>query len=151
LCVLLGQAMIALNRQSRFLYTGLFVLVVNLAVALPLIPLLGAHGAAIAFSASEVLALPTLLLVYRRSGRAPRPIPPVRLVAAGGVVAAAAVLRLPLEAVSDNPLFVLVVGGGLTLCGYAGALYALSAMPREIHEGLLVPLWAGLRRGSRPR
>jgi O-antigen/teichoic acid export membrane protein len=149
LCVLLGQALIALNRQSRFLYTGVLVAVVNLAVALPLIPVFDARGAAIAFSTSEAIALPALLFVYSRSGRAPRPVPPAGLVVAAGVLAASAALRLPLEAVSGDPLFVLAAGAGLSLGAYVWALYALSAMPREVHEGLLVPLWSGLRRSPR--
>jgi hypothetical protein len=46
-----------------------------------------------------------------------------------------------------GPVAVMLVGSALSLAAYTGALYALRAMPREIHANLVVPLWTKVRPG----
>jgi O-antigen/teichoic acid export membrane protein len=140
LSTVIGQALIAVNRQSLFLYVGIFVLVLNVSIAVPLISLIGARGAAIAFSSSEASALPVLLAIYRRDGRLPRPTPPPGLFAAAGVMLVLAFVKFPLQSLSGNAGVVLVVGGGAMLLGYVTALYTFKAVPAEIQEGLVTPL-----------
>jgi O-antigen/teichoic acid export membrane protein len=154
LSTVIGQALIAVNRQSRLLYVGVLILVVNVSIAAVLIPLLGARGAAIAFSCSEVCALPLLLAMYKQERRLPRLVPPLGLVAAAAVMLIVALVKFPLQSLSGNAGVVLVVGGGIAMCAYVAALYAFKTMPTEIHEGLVTPLLGRLhalpRRWRRP-
>jgi O-antigen/teichoic acid export membrane protein len=145
LSTVVGQALVALNRQAWFLIAGIFVLVVNVSIATALIPLLGARGAAVAFSASEASALPLLLALYRREGRLPRPFPPPGLIAAAGVMLAVALLKLPLQSLTSNAAVVFVLGGGAAVSSFVAALYLLRAMPPEIQDGIVIPVRSRLR------
>ncbi len=139
------EALIAVDRQLWLMYATGGLLLANVALNLALIPVLGARGAAIAFAASEAVGLVLVAALYRRVGTLPRPHLPARLLAAGGVMAAVALLRLVPPAGSAGPVALLLVLGPLSLAAYAGCLHALGAVPREVHTALIAPLRARRR------
>jgi len=56
-----------------------------------------------------------------------------------------ALLKL-LPGVSEaGPVVILIAGGGLCAAVYIASLYALKAMPREVHVNVVLPLVAKLR------
>jgi O-antigen/teichoic acid export membrane protein len=145
-----GQGFIALDRQRElFLFGALLVLPLNLGANLALIPLLGNYGAALAYVISEVVAVTALMFIYGRGAKVPRFHKPLRVAAAGCVMGAVALMRL-LPGVEHAPaLAVLAVGGVVSAALYVGALYALRAMPEEIHVNLFAPVWTRVA-GRRP-
>ena len=149
-----GQAMIALDRQRDFfVFSAVLVLPLNLVANLALIPLLGAHGAALAYVITEVVGVVAVTFVYRRWARVPRWHEPLRVAAAGCAMAAPALLRLLPGYESASPVAILASAGLAGTMLYAGALYLLRAMPPEVHANLVAPLWVRLRplaRAARP-
>jgi O-antigen/teichoic acid export membrane protein len=143
------QALIAINRQASMLIASTVVLGVNAGLCFALIPPLGATGAAIAFVASEATSLVVLSLLYGRSARVPRPDLRPALVIATGVMAAVALVKLPLDRLSVNPAVILGVGSTAALAAYVGCLYLLRAMPAEIHRTLVLSVWNRVRRSGR--
>jgi O-antigen/teichoic acid export membrane protein len=141
----LTQALIAANHQVWLIYATGALLAVNIALNLALIPVLGARGAAIAFAASEMVALVLLVLLFRRIGVPPRPHRLPQVLLAGCAMTAVTLLTLAPIAGSAGPLTVIVVLGSLSGAVYAASLYALGAMPREIHSTLVAPLLARLQ------
>lgn len=141
----LAQVLVAVNRQVQLLRVGLTLLPVNVALNLALIPIWGALGAAVAFAISEVLHLSILGLIYRSYDRLPRPQRLLQvLVAAVLMGAVAGVKLLPfLDGVAPGVL--LIVGVPVATLTYVGALYALDAVPLEIHTNLVAPIWNRLR------
>ncbi len=139
------EALIAVNRQVWLMYTTGALLVANVALNLALIPVLGARGAALAYVASEAVALVLVLALFRRIGAAPRPHRMPQLLVAGGAMAAVTLLKLVPLAEATGPVAVIVVLGALSIAVYAGCLYALGAMPREVHSTLVAPVLARLR------
>lgn len=139
------EALIAANRQVWLMYATGALLAVNVGLNLALIPVLGARGAAAAFVASEVVALVLVALLFRRLGAAPRPHRLAQVLLAGCAMAAVALLKLVPLADAAGPVAVIVVLGPLSVAVYLGCLYALKAMPREVHSTLLAPAVAGLR------
>jgi O-antigen/teichoic acid export membrane protein len=137
------QGLIALGQQRMLLRLSLIGLVLNVALNLALIPIWGTRGAAVAFAATEVFALGLNLVVYARIAKAPRMQRSPQLLAAACVMALV-VLPKSLPAVeAASPALVLAVGGLLSLTVYVCSLYALRAIPRDIHAsvaGLLAPL-----------
>lgn len=145
LATVLGQGIVALNLQNRLLYVSVGVLAVNVASCVALIPLLGPRGAAIAYVAAEAVGLVVLLAIYGKFATPPRlERLPAFLVAAGAMAAAAGLVKL-LPFVASNAPLVLALGGLVGMCVYVGCLYALKAMPREIHTTLVLPIWTRLR------
>jgi len=142
---LLSQGFIAHNRQNRLLWISAVALPVNVVLNLALIPLLGARGAAAAFALSEGLILAALAWLYRGFARFPRPHLLPRVAAAGCAMASVALLKLFAFVDSLSPVLVLLAGASLALAVYVAALYALRAMPRELHASLVTPVWARLR------
>lgn len=145
------EALIAANRQSWLMYAMAVLLGVNVALNLALIPELGARGAALAFAASEVLALVLVLRLFRRIGTVPAPRRLKRIVLAGAAMAVVTLLKLLPLADAASPAAVIAVLGSLSLAVYVSCLYALGAMPREVHSALVAPALTRLRalRGSR--
>lgn len=141
-----ADALIAANRQVWLMYATGVLLMVNVGLNLALIPWLGARGAATAFAISEAAALVAVALLFRRIGALPRPHRLARLVVAGAAMGAVTLLRFLPPADAAGPVAVLVVLGALSFAVYAGCLYALGAMPREVHSTLIAPLLARLRR-----
>ena len=140
----LGQAMVALNRQAQLLMLVSAILVLNVGLCLALIPSLGARGAALGFVIAEIAALLGVMLLFGRSGRRPS----LRVQPALGVAGAAmggVGLLATLAGESLNPAVVLVVGGGAAMAAYVGCLYALKAVPEEIQDGVVRPLWGRVR------
>jgi O-antigen/teichoic acid export membrane protein len=142
---IIGQAMVAMNRQKVVLGTISLGLVVHAALAVALAPSLGADGVAIAFVCGESVGVATLLTVYRRAGTAAPGEWQPRLLVAAAAMAAAGLIRFPLENLADSPILTLAVGSAAMVGVYAGALYALRAMPPEIQNGLIMPLLRRLR------
>jgi O-antigen/teichoic acid export membrane protein len=141
------EPLIAFNRQSWLFRTTSLVLVLNVALNFLLIPPLGANGAAVAFAISELVVLALVASLYRRVGSLPRPYQLWRVLAAASVMAGVAFLQ-ELPFLSDAPAAVVLgVVGLASVCAYVGALYALRAVPRELHTGLVVPIWGRLRPG----
>jgi O-antigen/teichoic acid export membrane protein len=147
----LAQALVALNRQAQMLVLVSALLLVNVGLCFALIPSLGARGAALAFLISEIAALLGMLLLYGRSGRMPSPRVQPALLMAAGAMGGVALLTLVLTNESVSPAVVLVFGGTATMGTYVGCLYALRAVPVEIQDGVVRPLWGHLRRISRAR
>lgn len=139
------EALIAVNRQVWLMYATGLLLAVNVALNLALIPALGARGAAAAFAASEAVALVLVTLLFGRIGAAPRPHRLSRILLAGGAMVAVTLTKLIPMVGAAGPVVVLVVLGPLSLVAYAGSLYALKAMPREVHATLVAPALASLR------
>lgn len=137
LCAVFLQALIALNRQVRLLQLWLLVLAANVVLNLVLIPPFGAVGAASALVVTDALALAVAMALYRTLGSVPRPRGAGRLLLAAAAMAAVgfAASRLPWA----DPA-VLALGGALSCAVYAAALYALRAMPEEVHAGLVMPV-----------
>jgi O-antigen/teichoic acid export membrane protein len=145
-----AQALIGLDRQRDLLLLGaLLVLPLNIGVNLVLIPWLGTYGAAVAFVITEVVSLATIAKIYGRVGSLPRFHEPVRVAVAAACMAAAGLLKLAPGADGVAPIVMLGAGGALGAALYLGSLYALGAMPREIHINLLAPVWTRLRPMSR--
>jgi O-antigen/teichoic acid export membrane protein len=145
-----GQALIALNAQRRLLVMSLLILPANVAFNLILIPVWGASGAALAFALTEVIHLALLLRIYRDFARLPRIRRGARVLAAGCAMAAAAVVKLLPVTGNGGLILTLGLGGALAIALYVGALYALDAMPTEVHTNVVRPLWARLRPRARP-
>jgi O-antigen/teichoic acid export membrane protein len=144
------EALIAANRQLWLMYAMGALLAVNAALNLALIPVLGARGAALAFSASEALALVLVLRLFGRIGRVPPPRRLPQLLLAGAAMATVTLLKLlPLPGTADAAA-VIVVLGSLSFGVYAYVLYALGAMPHEVHHALIAPALARLRALRRP-
>ena len=143
--VVIAQGIIALNGQKQLFYGALIILPVNIALNLALIPIWGARGSAIAFVASEVASLATWLFVYSRMATLPRIYRFWALVVAGGATASVGLVKLLPFATATNAPLVLALGGLVGLGVYAGALYALKAMPREVHTAIVLPLWTKLK------
>jgi O-antigen/teichoic acid export membrane protein len=140
----LGQAMIALNRQAQLLMLVSAVLLLNVGLCLALIPSLGARGAALGFVISEITALLGVMLLFGRSGRRPSLRVQPALGAAGGAMAGVGLLAT-IAGESLNPAPVLVIGGIAAMAAYVSCLYALKAVPVEIQDGVVRPLVSRLR------
>ena len=139
------EALIAANHQVWLLYATGGLLLANIALNVALIPWLGARGAAIAFATSEALALVAMALLFRRIGTLPRPHRLRGLLVAGAAMAGVALLKLLPAADAAGPAAVVVVLGSMSFAVYTICLYALGAMPREVHATLISPLLARLR------
>ncbi len=140
------EALIAVNRQVWLMVATAALLAANVVLNLALIPPLGARGAAIAFAASEAAALLLMFWLFRRVGTPPRPHQVPQLLLAGCAMAAVAALKLAPMADAAGPVAAIVVLGSLSLAAYIACLYALRAMPREVHDTLVAPILAKLRR-----
>jgi O-antigen/teichoic acid export membrane protein len=139
-----AQALIALNRQSWLMYATGALLVANVALNLALIPTLGARGAAVAFAATEAVGLVLVLLLFTRIGAAPQVYRLPQVLLAACAMGAVTLLQIIPFADSMGPI-ALVAFGLPSIAVYTGSLYALKAMPREIHHTLVAPLLARLR------
>jgi O-antigen/teichoic acid export membrane protein len=144
----LGEGFVAHNRQGQLLWAMLALLVANVALNLALIPLAGARGAAAAGAVSEAFHFLALAWLYRRFASLPRLYRQRRVLLAACVMGSVALVKLLPFAGAAGPAVVLAVGGTLSLAVFAGALYALRAMPEEVHTGIVVPLWAWLKSPS---
>lgn len=143
--VVIAQGIIALNRQKQLFYASLIILPVNVVANLVLIPIWGARGSAIAFVVSEVASLASWLYIYGRVAALPRIYRLRAVVVAGAVTASVGLVKLLPFATATNAPLVLALGGLAGLAVYAGTLYALKAMPREVHTAIVLPIWAKLK------
>jgi O-antigen/teichoic acid export membrane protein len=140
------EAFLAHNKQMQLLLVGgALGLPLNVVLNLALIPLWGAEGSALAWVICEAVMLATVATLYRRFATLPRVHHAPRVFAAGCAAAGAALVKLLPFAGDAHPLIVLSLGGALCVTTYALALYALKAMPREVHANIVLPLWARLR------
>src|SRR5206468_2250677 len=89
-----GQAIVALNGQNKLFKVSLLLLAANVGFNFALIPMWGALGAALAFALTEVIHLAAMVVLYRGFGTPPRPWRGARVLAAGCVMAAAALVKL---------------------------------------------------------
>ncbi len=142
-----AQALVAAEQQKRLLRLALVLLPANVALNAVFIPLWGAKGAAVAFSATELVHFSALLFLYRRLGSIPRPERGLQVLLAAGLMAAVALLKPLFPVDSTSAGVVLVVGGAVSVTVYVAALYALHAMPRELHAQFVAPLFTRLRAG----
>jgi O-antigen/teichoic acid export membrane protein len=139
-----GNALVALNQQGRMFKLALVGLAVNLALNLTLIPLWGINGAAIALSATEVILLALIMRLYTSVGSLPRVHRGPQVALAGAAMAAVVLAKLPV-ADSVNPVIVIVSLGSASVVVYVMCLYALRAMPAEVHAGIVLPLLSRLK------
>lgn len=139
------QALIALNRQVWLMYATAVVLVANVGLNMGLVPILGARGAAIAYVATEVVALGLALFLFRRIGTVPRPRRLPQMLSAGCVMAVTTLLQHLPTAESASPAILVSVLGPLSIAVYTACLYAFRAMPDEVHRTIIVPLLVKLR------
>jgi O-antigen/teichoic acid export membrane protein len=142
LMTLVGQGMIAVNRQATLFRLSLIGLGINAVLNLGLIPPFGAEGAAIAFVGTELLSGGLLYITYARIVSRPRFYRPLPVLAAGGAMAAVAALA---RLIGAGPAVPLVVGGVAGGAAYAACLYAFRAMPDEIHAAVVGPVLRRLR------
>jgi O-antigen/teichoic acid export membrane protein len=141
-----SQAFIAMNRQGKLLLLTLVMLSANLALNLLLIPLWGAEGAAVAFGLTEAVHLTMILVLYRGFASLPRPRSVLRVLAAATLaMGAAELVRLSPLADVGGTIAVLAAGGAAAMATFVGSLYALRAMPSEIHDHVILPVWTRLR------
>lgn len=140
-----SMALVSENRQKSLLVMSLGLLPLNVGLNLLLIPTLGATGAALAFSASELVHFSVLLVLYRRVGPIPRVRRAPQVIAAAILMGAVGLLNLLPFLRDASPLAVLPLGGSIAIAVYVAALYAFRAMPEEIHQNLVLPLWTRLR------
>jgi O-antigen/teichoic acid export membrane protein len=120
--------LLSLRRYPALLIANALGLVVTLAVSLTLVPVLHAHGAAIATVAAEVTLASVAIVALKRAQpdiRLPWAVVPLALVAGG---AAIAVGRLA----GVHPVVEVLVG----TCVYAIVLAALGRFPPEIGHAL---------------
>lgn len=144
----ISQAFVARDRQGQLFWVALGALPVNIVLNLALIPPLGANGAAIAFAISEAVVLGAVVILYHRFAAVPRPHHLPRVLVAAAAMGAVALLKVVPGVDAAGPVPVFVVGSGLSIAAYVGCLYALRAMPPEIHANLVAPLLARLRRNE---
>lgn len=147
----LAQVLLAVNRQNQLFGVALALLPANVALNLALIPLWGARGAAVGFTASELLHVALLALLYRRYSALPRPQRALQLLAAAGLVAAVASAKLLPFLDGVDPALVLAVGFPLSAGTFVAALYAFRCMPPELHANLMSPAWRVAASGLRLR
>ncbi len=121
--------LLALHRHRALLIASTAGLIASVALSLALIPGLDAKGAAIAFSAAELLVGTLCLFALRRAspGLSFSARVPVRVIA-GAVLALAAALLIPGLASLPQALIGLAV--------YAAVLALSGAVPRELFEAL---------------
>jgi O-antigen/teichoic acid export membrane protein len=141
-----GDAFLVHDKLKVSVTVSALVLPANIALNLALISLWDAHGAAVAWVASEALIVATYAVVYRRMfRRLPRMRRAPQVFAAALAMGAVALMKF-LPFVEDaSALLVLAVGGLLSTIVYGGSLYALKAMPSELHVNLVLPVMARLR------
>jgi O-antigen/teichoic acid export membrane protein len=141
-----GDAFLVHDKLGFGLIISTVVLPVNVALNVAFINLWGAQGAAAAWVLSEVLIVLMYLVFYRRIfGNLPLPHRASQILAAACAMAVVALLKL-LPGVSEaGPVVILIAGGGLCAAVYIASLYALKAMPREVHVNVVLPLVAKLR------
>ena len=132
-----GHALVAMGRQAALLRTTGVALVVNAALNLVLIPLLGIYGAATSVAVSESLALAVMWRMYVAAAPPPVNFPWARMALAGCALLVALAIKasLPLQGAS-----LVAAGSAAALASYAGALVLLRAVPEAIHTQLLAPL-----------
>jgi O-antigen/teichoic acid export membrane protein len=143
-----GNALMALGRQRTLFWVTLGPLGVNLVLNLALIPPLDVVGAAIAVVVSELVGLVMIQRSYVKVAGPARAPSHARIALAAAPLAVIAALKFWLVPTA-TPLLVIVLGGGLGLVLYAGALLGSAALPREILD--LMPLPRRLQRTRAPR
>lgn len=142
-----GNALVALNQQARMLKLGLALLAFNLALNLALIPPWGVYGAAVALSVTEVVGLLLIARLYKSVGRLPTIYRGPQVLLAAGAMAVVVLAKTLPFASSLGPVIVVALLGSASLAVYVGCLYAMRAMPAEVHTAIVVPLWRRLRPG----
>jgi O-antigen/teichoic acid export membrane protein len=141
-----GDAFFVHDKLGFSLIVSAVVLPVNVALNVAFINLWGAQGAAAAWVLSEVLIVLMFTVFYRRIfGNLPLPHRASQILAAACAMAVVTLLKL-LPGVSEaGPVVILIAGGSLCAAVYVASLYALKAMPREVHVNVVLPLVARLR------
>jgi len=141
-----GDAFLVNDKLGFSLLISAVVLPVNVALNVAFINLWGAQGAAAAWVFSEVLIVLMFTTFYRRTfGNLPLPRRASQILAASCAMATVGLLKL-LPGISEaGPVLTLILGGGLCAGVYVASLYALKAMPREVHVNVVRPLVARLR------
>jgi O-antigen/teichoic acid export membrane protein len=150
LSAIFGQVLISVNRQKWTLLATLIAVGTNLVLSLALIPVWSARGAAVAFTASETVALACGVTFYGRFGTVPRPYRAPQVLLAVCVMASVAALAKLVPFAAASPFLILGFGGATSLAAYVGCLYAFNAMPREVHIGVILPLWTSVKLRLRP-
>jgi O-antigen/teichoic acid export membrane protein len=141
-----GDAFFVHDKLGFSLIISAVVLPVNVALNVALINLWGASGAAAAWVVSEVIIVLLFTVFYRRMfGTLPLPRRASQIFVAACAMAAVALLKLLPVASEASPVVVLIAGGGLCTAVYVASLYALKAMPREVHVNIVLPVAARLR------
>jgi O-antigen/teichoic acid export membrane protein len=140
-----ARVLVALNQQMWELKIVLVLLPVNVLLNILLIPLWGAKGAAAAFAVSEIASVALSRIICSKFVSLPRLHRAPQVAAAACVMAAVALAKHAPFAAGQSPIVVLAVGAVATLAVYAAALYALKAVPKEVHTTLVLPLLARLK------
>lgn len=136
-----GNTLVAQGRQRSLLRVTVAVLGINLALNLALIPPFGIEGAAVAVSASELLALVLIRRLYLQVGSPPTNPLRARMLGAGAVLLAAIAFRwLP-----GSNAAIVVAGGAVSLIAYVIALLRFRALPPTVRL-LVEPYTRALRR-----
>jgi O-antigen/teichoic acid export membrane protein len=144
---ILMNVLVAMNYQNRLMRISGSVLVLNVIVCLGLIPLWGPRGAAVAFVVSEAAWAVLLMFAVRGIATLPKFHRLPETLVAAGAMAAVGLLKLAPFAQGLSPVLVVCVGSVVSGAVYLAVIYALKAMPREVHLNLVMPLWTRLRPG----
>ncbi len=120
------SALWALDAQPSLARFRAFAAVLNIGLAIVLIPPLGALGAVIATGSAAAVSAATDFWLARRCGVSPYP----RRVAVSAVLAAA-VSMLPALAIRPHDLLELALSGGLGLLFYVGVLFAIKPLTSD--------------------
>jgi len=147
---LFGYVLISINRQKWTLLSTVIAVGVNVILNVALIPIWGARGAAVAFTISEVTALACGITLFGRVGTVPKLYRAPQVLAAVGVMACVAAIKLLPFAEGASSMLVFCVGGAASLAAYAACLYAFGAMPQELHAGLVLPVLRTVKLRLRP-
>jgi O-antigen/teichoic acid export membrane protein len=134
------EPIVALGHQRWMLYQALALLTTNVVANVILIPPFGAMGAAVAFMASQLLALVLTAGLYARLAQLPRLSAAPRILAAGAAMALVVCLKYTPIGDALGAVGELLAIGSVAGVTYVAALYLFRGVPRELHETLVQPL-----------
>ncbi|HUC90005.1 MAG TPA: flippase [Patescibacteria group bacterium] len=127
-----GFASVAVNKHHKMVYVSVMSLLLNIGLNVFLIPRYSIQGAAWATAASELLALLMVYSIFRKeTGISVNWSVAVKPLIAAGTLFLLIKIADPFLR-GDNPLYNVVVLGGIVTVGYFVALHLLHGLPEEI-------------------
>jgi O-antigen/teichoic acid export membrane protein len=140
-----SQAIISKNEQKKLVPLTLWMLAANIPANVILIPIWGARGSALAFAFSEAVHLIVICWLYRRIAPFPKVRGTARILLAGAAMCAALVVKLIPVSGEAGSVVTIALGVPFSIALFVGTLYALRAMPPEMHDNVTAPIWTRVR------